>query len=47
MGIETILIVLGVVIVIAVAVGAKRAKRSAPPTQAPKTDAPSSVQKKP
>lgn len=46
MGIETILIVLGLAIVIAVAVGAKRAKRKAPVTQAPKTDVPSSVRKK-
>ncbi|WP_158305426.1 hypothetical protein [Opitutus terrae] len=47
MGIETILIVLGVAIVIAVAVGASRAKRNAPATQAPKTNVPSSVRKKP
>lgn len=36
MGIETILIVLGVVVVIAVGVGASRAKRKAAGTQAPK-----------
>jgi hypothetical protein len=43
MGIETILIVLGVVVVIAVAVGASRAKRKASGAQAPKTTAPSTV----
>jgi hypothetical protein len=43
MGIETILIVLGVAAVIAIAVGASRAKRKASGTQAPKTTAPSSV----
>ncbi len=36
MGIETILIVLGVAVVIAVAVGASRAKRKSAGTQAPK-----------
>lgn len=36
MGIETILIVFGVALVIAIAVGASRAKRKAGRTQAPK-----------
>jgi hypothetical protein len=36
MGIETILIVLGVVVVIAIGVGASRAKRKASGTQASK-----------
>jgi hypothetical protein len=44
MGIETILIVLGVVIVVAVLVGASRAKRKASGTQASKTTAPSTVE---
>ncbi len=39
MGIETILIVLGVVVVIAISVGASRAKRRAAGTQAPKPGA--------
>ena len=38
MGIETILIVFGVAIVIAVAVGASRAKRKSAGTQAPKPE---------
>lgn len=46
MGIETILIVIGLAIVIAIGVGASRAKRKAGTTQAPKTTAPSSVNKK-
>lgn len=46
MGIETILIVLGVVIVVALAVGASRAKRKAAGTQAPKTTAPSTVKRR-
>jgi hypothetical protein len=47
MGIETIIIVFGIVIVIAIGVGVSRAKRRAAGTQAPRSDAPSSVQKKP
>lgn len=47
MGIETILIVFGVAIVIAIAVGASRVKRKAGATQAPKPSEPSSVAKKP
>jgi FtsZ-interacting cell division protein ZipA len=43
MGIETILIVLGVIIVVALAVGASRAKRKASGTQAPKTTTSSTV----
>ncbi len=43
MGIETILIVIGVAVVIAVAVGASRAKRKAGGTQAPKPQTPSDV----
>lgn len=43
MGIETILIVLGVAVVIAVAVGASRAKRKAANTQAPKPQTPPST----
>jgi hypothetical protein len=44
MGIETILIVFGVVIVIAIAVGASRAKRKAANTRAPKPSNPSSTE---
>lgn len=40
MGIETIFIVLGIVVVIAVSVGASRAKRKAAGTQAPKPGEP-------
>jgi FtsZ-interacting cell division protein ZipA len=43
MGIETILIVLGVVFVVAVLVVASRTRRKATGAQAPKTDAPSGV----
>ena len=46
MGIETILIVLGVVIVIALAVGASRAKRKASDSQAPKAARPSTVKRR-
>lgn len=46
MGIETILIVLGVVIVIALVVGASRAKRKAADTQAPASTRPSTVKKR-
>lgn len=40
MGIETTLIVVGVAVVIAIAVGASRVKRKAADTQAPKTSGP-------
>jgi len=43
MGIETILIVVGLVVVIAVLVGASRAKRNVSGTQAPKSTAASTV----
>ena len=46
MGIETILIVFGIIIVIGIAVGVSRAKRKAGGTQAPKTSAPSGVSRK-
>ena len=46
MGIETILIVLGIVVVIALAVGASRAKRKASDTQAPKAAGPSTVKRR-
>jgi len=46
MGIETILIVVGIAIAIAIGVGVSRAKRKAGTTQAPKTNAPSSVNKR-
>ncbi len=46
MGIETILIVLGVVVVIAVAVGVSRTKRKVGDAQAPKVATPPSVQKR-
>ena len=45
MGIETILIVLGAIIVIALAVGARRAKRKAADTQTRKPDTPSTVKR--
>ena len=45
MGIETILIVLGAVIVIALAVGPSRAKRKVVDTQTPKPDTPSTVKR--
>jgi hypothetical protein len=43
MGIETILIVVGVAVVIAIGVGASRLKRKAGRTQAPKVDNPAST----
>ena len=47
MGIETILIVVGLAIVVAIAVGVSRVKRNTAGTQAPKTSRPSTVQRKP
>ncbi len=46
MGIETILLVLGLAIVIVIGVGVSRAKRRAAGTQAPESHTPSTVRKR-